>query len=168
MLTQTIRLGVLFALMVVISGCAPKLEEFSPDGKFKVMIPGTPKDDSSSQGVPIKTWSTTERDGTYVVSQVEVSGLAWVGSIDQILEKVTESQAFSAKGQVLKKSSTMLSGKYPGLSVEGWVPSENASYRVRTYVVKSKVYQVYVLGIESFVKSDNATKFLDSLQILAE
>jgi hypothetical protein len=71
-------------------------------------------------------------------------------------------------GQTKSSKKITLAGKYPGMEVDATVPKANGSARSRVYMVKGRLYQMLVLGENSFVDSADTGKFLDSLQIISE
>jgi hypothetical protein len=169
MLTQKIRIGILFSSILLISGCGTGgMEDFSPDGKFKVSMPGNPMDNTRPvDGTIIKSWIIDEGSSGFGVSVIDLGEEIPQDQIDQRLDLIAQDQAGGLDGQMNGKSATTLAGKYKGVSTEG-TSRKIGIYKSRIYLVKTNVYQLLVMGKESRVNSADATKFLDSLQIISE
>jgi hypothetical protein len=157
--------------LLALSGCGgPSFKEFSSaDGKFKVQMPGTPKETSQTQGdVKLKMFIVEEKNGAYAVMYADlpfpedlppaVQAMSLNGSV--------ESMTKGANGKKIASSEIKLADKYPGRSVEADLPDKGGKLNGRIYLVGKRLYQVLVMGKGDFSKSEAATKFLDSFELL--
>jgi hypothetical protein len=155
------RIAAFFTLALAV-GCGASFEEFSPDGKFKVLMPGTPKEDKrSALGIQITLWTVESRSGGWSIA---VSGILPGVS----LESSAQGQFAGMQGAITSQQKITLAGKYPGLQSEGTALSGKGHAITRIYHVGDRMYQMNVLGEKSFVSGGDATKFLESLQIISE
>jgi hypothetical protein len=73
-------------------------------------------------------------------------------------------------GTVTKTSSATLNGKYPGRDGQATVSNQGQTgvAHSRIFLVKNRLYQLFVIGTDSFVNSPDTAKFFDSFQIIGE
>lgn len=167
----------LLAAGVLLFIAADKVEfkEFqSKEGRFKVLIPGTPKElERSTAGIRTKMYVIEiKNNGAYMAAYADKPGTK--DAKDDVIEKVLKASRDGVisnfNGKLLKDSSIKLNDKYPGrdFEVELEFPDDKSKRlaRLRIYLVDGRLYQVHVLGTKEFVTSDEATKFLDSFALI--
>jgi hypothetical protein len=147
-----------------------KWSEFkSQSGGFKVLMPGTPKE----QKVKIPGPNGTKIDQTvFMVDGGSVAHLvafqvntAEADNVTKALQAVRDGVAQNFKGKVLESKDVKLAGKYPGLEFQVEVPQFKAVYRSRVYFVGKSFYQVTVLGPMDVVTSQDSDRYLDSFAL---
>ena len=157
--------GSIFGVM----GCNPSMPEFKKfepaNGKFSVLMPGTPKESHLDVASPFGQLSMTgyvsELPGNRGFS-VGTSDLPKGSSFDPA--KSLQGGAANVKGTVLSSSEIAMDGH---VGCEGLLKTGSGlMIRSRIYLVGDRVYQVQALGNDAFVKSKDADKFLDSFKIL--
>jgi hypothetical protein len=162
----------LFILPVclVAPGCGPEFKEFSPDGKFKVQMPGTPKEqDQSLPGRTDKSWAVEEKNGTYYVSTIELPALSVaLTPLEQQLDGARDGAMRKSDSKLTSEQKIALAGKYPGRHVEADIPATNRKMKMRFFIVGTRLYLVLVFGTVSWMDSANTEKFLNSLELIGE
>lgn len=164
----------MFLLLALAIGCSGvELKEFSPDGKFKVLMPGSPEDNSkSAMGLQIKIWaSKVGGSGVMLTSVTELPPGADAGNPDAVLDGAAKGQMGSMGATVTKTTNITLNNKYPGRALEGTVSPQGGkpgTASSRIYLVKNRLYQLLTLGEGGFAGSADSAKFLESLQIISE
>jgi hypothetical protein len=147
-----------------------QLREFSPDGKFKVLMPGTPEERTESRyGLTVRIWHVQTRDrGCGVIVWDSPPGT--IDDPNEELDDCIRAASIAERGfKPTKVSNIMLAGKYPGRACDVQVPEQNTSMKVRAYFVGGRLYLIYAIGKDrSFVDSEDVTKFLDSFQLTDE
>jgi hypothetical protein len=149
-------------------GPQPFREFTSPDGKFRVEMPGTPTEGSVfAAGVFLTTYTLEERDGAYGVAYIDVPIIGNLSSaqITQALNGAREGMVRNVNGKFTGESAIRLNGKYPGREVRAELPVKDGLIKGRLYLVNRRVYMVMVTGLSSWVNSANAKRFLDSLEV---
>jgi hypothetical protein len=167
------RTGFLLMFVLAIGCSGVTFQEFSPDGKFKVLMPGTPKDSSKTEkGVQVKIWaSQAGRSGALLTSVTELPVAAVdAGQADEVLDEAAKAQMAGMGATGTKSTKIMLNNKYPGRAVDGTISPQGTSGTAssRIYLVKNRLYQLLALGEGAFANSADSTKFFDSFQIISE
>jgi hypothetical protein len=163
-------LGLALVLAGAVNGCGGNWKEFSSaEGKYKVMMPGTPKETTqASPAGPIKFHTVEEKNGAYVVNFTDITGTASEPpeKIDQRLDGARQGAAGNVQGKVVKEDKITLEGKYPGRDIQIELPNDKGLIRVRMYFVNGRLYQVMAVGTKSWTGSGDVQKFLDSFALL--
>jgi len=167
--------GAVLGVMVLgflAAGCSKEFKEFSPDGKFKVMMPGTPTENtqfaSGAAGGPgafVKMWVTEVSGGAYMVSAADFPNTGGA-DVESLLDGGVNGAMANSGGTLGSQSKVTLAGKYPGRDFQGTIPSKDAALHARMYIVNGRLYQLLVLGKKSFVDSPDTAKFLDSFKLV--
>lgn len=168
------RSGTLWAMacgLLLVSGCGKaEFKEFaSADGRFKVQMPGTPKEETqTAAGATMKIYSLQEKDGAYAAAFADLpipSGES-EAQLQARLDGSRDGMVRNVGGTLTSESRITLSGKYPGREVQADIPSKKGVLRARIYLVDRRLYQVMVTGTKPWATSADATKFLDSLVLM--
>jgi hypothetical protein len=154
--------------------CKKEFKEFSPDGKFKVLMQGAPREDTQfatggegQMGAFVKSWTVEQGDGAYSVSVTDLPGPHRPES-DPVLDGAVRGLSTGVGGTVTSNSKVTLAGKYPGRAFEGTVPKKSGVMQARIYLVNDRLYQLLAIGKKSFIDSAEAARFLDSFQLLGD
>ena len=149
---------------------------FSPEGGgFSVMMPGAPKEEALTQ-------ETEVGPITAYVARVEIKRVMFMSiytdlpnvslqlGTEEFFRQYREGVVANIEGESKQKiekvdqESISLNG-YPGVALT--MEAQGYSSRVRTYLVGKRQYTVTVSGPTDEVTASDATRFLDSLQLLA-
>lgn len=163
----------LFLLCGALAGCGEKpLAEFKdPGGKFTIQFPGTPKS------------LTTKGQGGISVNVLTVEGSSWAYTLTyyDIQANVPDNDNAATialfhevggiyeglKGKEDNHEVIKLQDQYVGAEHSGTATHpKDLKVRGRTYLVNNRVYTMIVLGNDDKIKSETATKFLDSFKVI--
>jgi hypothetical protein len=152
---------------------SPDFKTFdSPAGQFSVLMPGAPKE--NTQGVPTPagqiqvTTFTAELSGTtYIASFSDMpKGLINDATRETFYDGTIKGAAAALKATILSTNKTRLGGR-DGRESLAKLPA-GVLIRAKICAVGDRLYQAQVLGPESSVKSDDATRFFDSFRVLGD
>jgi hypothetical protein len=152
---------------LLVAGCGNQLKEFtSPEGKFKVMMPATPKEGTQTvNGITVKSYNFQEKGGTYSVSFMELPAGQSDAELQARLEGLSSSWVRELEAKNTNSSKITYNQIYPGRELEADLPAQ-MHIRARYYLKGRVVYKISVLGDKPWASSAKASKFLDSLVIL--
>jgi hypothetical protein len=163
--------GIVFLCVVVLaSGCkqAQWAEFASPEGRFKVQMPGTPTQKSEyTAGVEMKMFMVEQKGGAFAVAYADLpipqresaqqTQLRLNGARDGCIQNV--------KGSLANESRITLEGKFPGRDIEVNLPAQKGLMRNKIFVVNQRLYQVMVIGSPAWTNSAEAKKFMESFAL---
>jgi hypothetical protein len=151
----------------------PAWKEFvSKEGKFKVLMPGTPKESEAE----------TESDfgkGVLHMNSLAASGMMFAANysdfptevkkvpLKQIYDSSRDGAVANMEGKLAKEKDIKL-GDHPGREVLIDVAGGKRLFRARVYLVGQRLYQVVVFGTKEAATSKDADKFLDSFKLMDE
>lgn len=166
---QYLKLVCVVGLFLSIAGCKSQLKEFaSAEGRFKVMLPGTPEEQSrTTSNVVTKLYAIEDREGAYVVGFADLPAgiVPSDDKISDLLKKARDGSLRKINATLTKDTSITLAGKYPGRELEGDIPSKDFVLRARIYYVDGRIYHILAVGTKSWANSADATTVLNSLTI---
>ncbi len=148
----------------------PEWKEFvSKEGRFKVLMPGTPKADKVA----------TESDfgkGTLSMN-VAQSGNVMYGAnysdfppgikktpIKQLFDSSRDGAVANLQGKLASEKDIKL-GDHPGRELRIEVAGGKQLFRARVFLVDQRIYQVVVLSSPEAATSKEADRFLDSFKL---
>jgi hypothetical protein len=151
-------------------GCSkPEFKEFSPSGGgFKVLMPGTPKEERSSPGgIPMTTYTSDERNGGYAIicGDLPIPDNESPAQIQTRLDGSRDGGLKNMGGKFISESQIQLGGKYPGRDVRADVPSKQAYARLQIFLVHKRLYSILAMGTQSWVNSADTDKFFNSFAL---
>jgi len=151
--------------------------EFSSrQGRFSVLMPGTPKEETEVKEFPVVgkgevyLFILANESGVYVAGYLDVPSLAqqtqeFCDSFGKgFLRTIGEGTAKGGGGKVVKETD-ILFDKDPGKEILIQVPSGLAT--ARAYFIKRRGYQLIAVPPSSGSDSGNVKKFLDSFKLSA-
>jgi hypothetical protein len=158
------------ACLLFLSGCnKAEFKEFtSADGRFKIQMPGTPKEGSqASGGTTMKTYSIESRNGAYVVGygDLPIPANEPEAAVQERLDGARDGAVRGGNATLSNSGRVTLAGKYPGREFSAKLNGKEGIIRAKIYLVGSRLYQVMVVGTDSFANSSDSTKFLDSFAL---
>jgi hypothetical protein len=148
-------------------------EYYSPQGKFKVMLPGTPKDWGKSYntlfGQLYSHLYMLRTSAKYLIIYTDFPlNLERAPKLNKILDEIRD--AAVSKGTVLNETEISLEG-HPGRMLKG-IDSDARFIQMKTYAVGNRLYQIIIttpketmVADEGRFKVSRATKFLDSFRL---
>jgi hypothetical protein len=165
-----VALGAVLAGVLLLGGCQDgQMREYtSPDGQFKVLFPGKPKEETQlGIGGLMKKVSVSRRDGAYVVTaqEVKIAPDAAPAVLEDRLDGVRNGAVSNIRGKLLREEKITLAGRYPGRDIVAEMPEQVGLLRDRLYLVGDRLYQVMVMGRREWVESPDAQRFLDSFTL---
>ncbi|HEY1189678.1 MAG TPA: hypothetical protein VGE74_18670 [Gemmata sp.] len=166
------RLGsVLAVAALVFAGCAdaPPPEFVSKGDKFKVLFGAAPQISERTVGGMRSVAYTVEAPGgerSVTITELPVKGDEPPGFASWALESAKSDLIRAARGKEESSASHVLAGKYPGREFSARVSQGiPGKMRARIWLVGARLYQVMVIGTDSYTDSDDAAAFLDSFQL---
>ncbi|MFN4259073.1 MAG: hypothetical protein ACK4RK_07225 [Gemmataceae bacterium] len=161
--------GVLTCLFIVSQAPAQEFKEFSSAaGRFKVQMPGAPKESSLDvAGTTAKLFLVEVNDSAYLASYADMPIPANEGAeqTQMRLDGAVQGMVTNVNGKLTKETKIKL-GQYPGRAVEAELPQANGYLRARIYMVDRRLYQLVIAGDKQTVYSKDAEKFLGSLVLI--
>lgn len=143
----------------------------SKAGKFSIKLPGKPEYEETTVGdaeEPQYQFKLGSEQGVYLVSYQENPNLkgATPEQLAAALESGRDRLLKVFRGKLLENEVVELAEEHPGLSFRITIPQASGEARCRFYLVGTRLYQVMAMGVPDFAGSDQATKVLDSFQLL--
>ncbi|MBY0459567.1 MAG: hypothetical protein K2V38_19780 [Gemmataceae bacterium] len=155
--------------LTALPGCRKPVEYTSQQYKFSAVFPGTPKEtDQTTAGVKVKMFAVESRNGMcgVAVSDMPIPAGEPADVTQGRLDGARDG-AVRNVGGALKTSSPVTLGGHPGREFTATITSPAAGFlRSRVYLVGTRMYQVVVVGTESYANSAECTNFLNSLKLL--
>ncbi|MBS1957076.1 MAG: hypothetical protein JST89_22995 [Cyanobacteria bacterium SZAS-4] len=138
-----------------------------PEGRFKVMLPGSPQVKYTDQsGMRMVDYLYAVPEGTFNVSYVILPEPPPNLKTSQLLDNMSQSVVNSLKGLHTRQYPSSLQG-FPGCQLEMPELANKAgqSARFRIYIVQNFIYIVGLAGKKDWLNSPNAKEFLDTFQV---
>jgi hypothetical protein len=167
----------LLVLLVLAVGAAavsaddkPAWKEFaSKEGRFKVLMPGTPTqkqlDTESDFGKGVLHMNTVQSGKTmYGANYCDFPAKIKEVPIKQVLDSSRDGAVANLEGKLASEQDLKL-GDHPGREIRIEVAGGKQLFRARVYLVEQRLYQVVVFGTKDAATSKEADKFLDSFQL---
>jgi hypothetical protein len=167
------------ALAAILSGgCTKEFKSFESLPRARVKLPepvhsstkAVPWGGRSSeeQPPPVTVYYHEDKDGTYLVSAYPVSGRTGEPSRndDERLHEASNAIREHFKIPDGHWSEMPIQRRSAGLEISYNLPQDDKQYaRTRLFLVEGTLYNLTVVGKETWVKSDDARKFLDSFEL---
>jgi hypothetical protein len=160
-------------VLVLCCGCGKagfgEYKEFKCEGgRFKVLMPGTPKEEKlSAAGIPLKTFRVESWDKGCAVAYADIPDeILRFGSTSAKLDAAVDGMVASVNGKLIRAYDIQLAGKYSGREVKAQLPNNAGIIVARIYLVRQRFYELLVTGPQSWVTSADANKFLDSFVLI--
>lgn len=147
---------------------AADVNEFtSAEGRFKVWMPGTPKESTvnSPQG-SLKIYLLelkADQRFSVIFGDDPNRNIDSEANRQKALDTERDDLLKLANSTLKKESKITLNGKYPGREIEITTSKKDSLLRARFYLVDQRFYALTVAGTQSFISSEDASKFLNSL-----
>jgi hypothetical protein len=141
----------------------------SQEGRFKVLMPGTPKqgkaETESDFGKGVLHMNTVQAGRTmYGANYCDFPAKIKKVPIKQVLDSSRDGAVANLEGKLVSEKDIKLD-KRPGREVQIEVAGGKPLFRARVYLVEQRLYQVVVFGTKEAATSKKADKFLDSFKL---
>ena len=158
---------VLFALV----GCGGSEPQpvTNAGGKYKVLMPGTPKTQTQpAAGMTMHVQSYEEGDGAFMVAYVDtpIPENESEAQIQSRLDGSRDGALGNISGKLVSESQIKLAEKYHGREFRGDIPKLKGVVVARVYLVGSRLYQVMAVGKPSWVDRDVIKKCIASFELV--
>jgi hypothetical protein len=168
---QKLTLIVAASALLVASGCKPPMTEFtSTEYKFKAKFPGKPTEqEQTAVGIKFKMFMTEARNGAYAigVADMPIPANEPTELVEKRLDGARDGAIKNSNGTLKSSNPIKLAGKYPGREFTASITQPTQGLlRGRIYLVGTRLYQVLVMGKDSYTNSAEASAFLESFQLL--
>ena len=156
--------------LIAATGCKRPMTEFtSTEYKFKASFPSKPTEqEQTASGIKFKMFATESKNGAYMVwvADIPIPANESDAMLQQRLDGARDGAIKNVGGTQKSSSASTLAGKYPGREFSAGItqPTEGL-LRARIYLVGTRLYQVMVIGIDSYANSSEATAFLNSFKL---
>ena len=148
----------------------PEWKEFSSkDGRFTVLMPGTPEqeqaDTESDFGKGVLHMNTVQAGKVmYGAHYCDFPAKIKKAPTQQVFDSSRDGAVDNLDGKLADEKEIKL-GDYPGREIRIEVAGGKRLFRVRVYLVDQRLYQVVVFGTKATATSKEADKFLDSFTL---
>jgi hypothetical protein len=148
----------------------PEWKEFtSKEGRFKVLMPGTPKqqqhDTESDFGKGVLYMNSVQAGRTmYGANYCDFPAEIKKAPLKQVYDSSRDGAVANLEGKLAGEKDIKLDD-YPGRELQIDVAGGKLVFRARVYLVDQRLYQVVVFGTQEAVTSKAAEKFLDSFKL---
>ncbi len=173
MKTNTISLALVISFLLAACGATPSWQTFTSDkGKFTVEMPATPKESTQSVDTAlgkIELTLYTAQVGTsaYLATFSDYPDVMSKADPAKVLDGAMNGAVTNVSGKILSSSDITINGN-PGkeFSAEGKITNPgDGSVRGRIYLVKTRLYQLIVVGLKDQIPTADADRYLQSFKL---
>jgi len=152
-----------FLVVVTTVGCggSPNFTEFSsPEGKFTILMPGTPeKKTQDALGLKLVMYGANVRNGAYAAGYADIPPGTPV-DLHGAVDGIAKGQA----GKILSEKDVTVEGATAReFEVESTKPKGHVAGRV--FVINNRLYQIFAAGSNLRLADADIQKFLDSFKL---
>lgn len=145
------------------SGPVPMVVYQSSGGRYEIMMPAPVQTATIDAGnLKVNLAGYEQSDGSYSVMYCDLPATALAKGPDVTLDNGCKNSVANVKGTISRMLTVTISG-YPGREVEGTVP-DGGVFRMRSYLIGERVYQLFSVGKRQWVLSGDGTKFFESFK----
>ena len=172
MRTKYLVLFLVVFMSSAVNSQEPTWKEFSsPEGRFSVLLPGTPtkttqKVNSDLGVITLYLFTFNQENISYNVTCSDYpESIFKIKSIDKFLDDYRDGAVAGVRGKLVSETKISL-GTYPGREVIIEVNDGRILACIRFYMVKTRLYQVSVATQKENPQLTNVTRFLESFKLL--
>jgi hypothetical protein len=176
MIIKTATIFVVSHLLLLLPATLPQTVDWqkfaSNDGRFTVLFPGTPKNETKdvetdAGKVSVHMFYVEYKETAYVAMYTDFPVEAKDEGIEAALDSGRDRGLEAANAQLVSEKKITLNG-YPGREIraKGKDPAENSVLVSRFFLAKRRLYQVIVAGPGGQIDSGAEEKFLSSFDIV--
>ncbi len=140
----------------------------SDAGKFRIRMPGMPKEETSDlgDGIKIHQFLLDKGEYAYIVSYNGIaSGPPNPEAITGLLNKGRDTMVASLKGKLVEEKSISLNGN-SGKAIRVSMPDKTGTAYVRGYIVGDQYYQVMLIGSNKSLDGANGDRYFASFALV--
>lgn len=142
----------------------------SKEGRFQVLMPGTPKeskhDTESDFGKSVLHMNAMQAGKTmYAANYSDFPAEVKKVPLKQVYDSSQDGAVANLKGKLVSEKDIKISD-YPGREILIDFAGGKRLFRARVYLVRQRLYQVVVFGTKEAATSKEADKFLDSFKLV--
>jgi hypothetical protein len=161
-------------LAIQFAGCSGGAQEFKNEsGKFSIVTPVELKEqtmpvDSPFGKIEFHTFMGRDPDAEYLVSYGDFPNAQMLGDPAQVIDARRDDEIRTLKGRLRNETKIDVNGN-PGreISFDGTDPSgTQVSAKTRLFLVRNRLYQIYVGAGRGNLPTDSADAFLRSFKLL--
>ncbi len=159
-------------LLFTLTGCGEAQPQAVTNaaGKYKLLMPGTPKTKSqnTASGVTMHVEYYEEGNGAFLVAYADTPIPADESEADTQtrLDEARDGALTNANGLLISESRIKLADKYHGREFRGTVGKIRGNLVARVYIVDGRLYQIMALGKVSWINREVIKKCMDSFELL--
>ena len=151
--------------LVLAAGCGPKMDwkEFTgPDGKFTVLMPGTPKEQSQPAPVPgltVKMYMVDLGSSAFAVSTTDLppgTPFDYTAGVQGAIQ--------GYQGKLLSSTDVTIGGS-KGKAFEAEIAKPKGYVSGQMVVVNNRLYQLIAIGSNARTSNPDVQKFFDSFKL---
>jgi hypothetical protein len=162
-------------LVIQLAGCGAPQEFKSEAGRFSIVAPVELQEqimpvDSPFGKIEFHTFMGREPDAEYLVSYGDFPNAQLLADSERVIDARRDDEIRTLKGKLGRETRIAVDGN-PGreISFEGTDPSgTRVSAKTRLFLVRNRLYQIYVGAGRGNVPTDSADAFLQSFKLLKE
>jgi hypothetical protein len=146
-----------------------ELHDFIPaDGACKVQMPDiTENKVQDIGGVKNSFYLYEDKIGVFMLSFADVTASPEDDAAAQKrLDEGRNGLIRKLGMKVTRETALALANKYPGRDLEGDLPDNKTVARIRLFMARGRLYQLWVVGPPSWAAAPEASRFLNSLELL--
>ncbi len=146
------------------------MEFVSKEGRFKVLMPGTPKQDKidteSDFGKGVLHMNVAQTGKTmFGANYCDFPAEIKKAPLKKVFDSSRDGAVANMEGKLASEKDIKF-GQYPGREIQIEVAGGKGLFRARVYLVEQRLYQVVIFGTPDEAGSKEADKFLDSFKLI--
>ncbi len=165
------RAGIAVALIALCAGCAkqPLTQYVSEDGTWAIMFPGTPKRSVSQVQTAIGPidmiqYSTGTTSSYSAVAYCDYPSFITRGPAQGLLEGARDGAINNTHARLVEDRPHSL-GEFPGKEIKADLPVSGYQMRAFIFLVKSRLYQIIIVGSKDDIGSARADSVFYSFEL---
>ena len=146
------------------TGPPPMAVYKSSGGRYEIIMPEPVQATSIDQeNMTINLAGYEQPDSSFSVMYCDLPPDAIAKGPDITLDQGCKNSVANVHGIISRMSTVTISG-YPGREVEGTVPETGDVFKMRSYLIDARVYQLFAVGKRERVLSADGKKFFESFK----
>jgi hypothetical protein len=150
-------------LLLPLAGCSKvDFQEFtSPEGKFSILMPGTPeKKTQTTLGLTVVMFGKEVRNGAYAVGYADIPS-----GVPTSLSGAVQGIARSHNGKILSENDYLFEGT-KGKEFEVEISKPKGFISGRVILINNRLYQMFAMGTNARLSDSDVQKFLKSFKLI--
>jgi hypothetical protein len=158
----------LVGICLISFGCsASEWNEYSPDGYFKVSVPGILEEQNPPNKKPSdQIWGFQERYGQYLIIRSDLRTPVATKSIEPALNELVKDLVATAEAKLRSTKPIEITEKYAAIELEADHSTRSASLRAKIILHENRIYQVIISGDNPWMSMAKPSQFLQSFRLI--